>query len=455
MPGEAQSMAQVWELWLGQSVNEKFPLRRYLGGSERGAAFLTEWEGQKATIKLIPADPAKADRQLSNWNLALKLSHPHLIRLFDFGRCQLPGMQMIFVVMEHAEENLAQILPNRALTPAEARDMLEPTLEALAYVHSHGFVHGHLKPDNILAVGDQLKLSSDGLSRAGESGGGAIKTGAYDAPEKSRGDTSPAGDVWSLGMTLVEALTQRRPASDSSGMPVLPQKLPAPFDDIVHECLKRDPQQRATVAGIMARLKLPSTPRELAKSREAVMRGRLILPIVAVFIVIAVLVADPRFLERTRERQQAVPIVGERPKPQLKTETSSAPPATEPPARAITPPAKPSPARSQPGARQVVESNSAPQQAGIVEQVVPDVSPSARNTIQGTVRVRIRVHVDPSGNVVGAEFDSPGPSNYFARLAIEAARKWKFAPEAESREWILRFGFRRTGTQVDPVQLTR
>lgn len=448
-------MAQVWELWLGQSVNEKFPLRRYLGGSERGAAFLTEWEGQKATIKLIPADPAKAEPQLSTWSLGLKLSHPHLIRLFDLGRCQLSNKQMIFVVMEYAEENLAQILPLRALTPAEARETLEPALEALAYLHGQGFVHGHLKPANILAVNDELKLSSDGLSRTGELGGGVTEAGAYNPPEKASGEISPAGDVWSLGVTLVEALTQRRPVSDSAGIPVLPDKLPMPFGDIVRECLQRNPQQRATIAGIAARLRQPSTPGESGESHEAIARHRVILPIVAVFIVIAVLVANPRFLHRTRDQQEAASTVRQQPKAQPKPEQNLATHVAEQPANAVTPPAKPSPARSQPGAKKAIEPSNAPQRAGIVEEVLPKVSESARNTIQGTIRVRVRVHVDPSGNVVGAEVDSPGPSNYFARLAREAAQKWKFASAPESREWILRFGFQRTGTQVDPVPVAR
>lgn len=448
-------MAPVWERWLGQSVNDKFPLRHYLGGSERDAAFLTEWEGQKATIKLVPADAAKAESQLSRWKPALELSHPHLVRLFEVGHCQLSNMPMTFVVMEYAEENLAQILPNRALTLTEARDLLEPALEALAYLHGQGFVHSRLKPANILAVKDQVKLSSDALSRTGESRRGALEVGAYDPPEKAKGEISPAGDVWSLGMTLAEALTQHRPVSDSGGVRVFPQKLPAPFGDIVQECLKRDPRQRATIAGIAARLKRPSTPQKQAESREAIMRRRLIVPIIAVFLAIAVLVANPRFLHRTQQRQQVARPMGERPKTQAKTQTSSFPPTTEQPAPAITPPAKPSPARSRLGVEKVVESNSAPLPAGIVEQAVPNVSASARNTIQGTVRVRIRVHVDPSGNVVGAEFDSPGPSNYFAGLAMEAAGKWKFAPTPQPTEWILRFDFRRTGTQVAPVQVTR
>src|SRR5258708_20319723 len=70
--------------------------------------------------------------------------------------------------MEYAEENLSQFLPQRPLTPAEARDVLTPTLQALAFLHGQALVHGHGRPSNILSIEDQLKLSSDGISSAAE-----------------------------------------------------------------------------------------------------------------------------------------------------------------------------------------------------------------------------------------------------------------------------------------------
>ncbi len=115
-------------------------------------------------IKLIPVDPGNAELQLSRWRLAAKLSHPHLIRLFQMGPCQLGNTELLYAVMEYAEEDLSQILPHRPLTPGEAREMLESTLDALAHVHGNGFAHGHMKPANIMALDDRIKLSSDGLS---------------------------------------------------------------------------------------------------------------------------------------------------------------------------------------------------------------------------------------------------------------------------------------------------
>ncbi len=63
----------------------------------------------------------------------------------------------------------------------------------------------------------------------------------------------------------------------------------------------------------------------------------------------------------------------------------------------------------------------------VLEQILPEVSEKARATIQGVVRVSVRVHVDPAGNVSEASVDSGGPSKYFADLALKAARRWQFA----------------------------
>jgi TonB family protein len=93
----------------------------------------------------------------------------------------------------------------------------------------------------------------------------------------------------------------------------------------------------------------------------------------------------------------------------------------------------------------------------VAERVLPDVPQSASETIHGTVEVSIRVTVDPSGDVSNATFDSPGASKYFANLALQAARDWRFKPaqvdgQAVSSVWILRFQFRQTGTEVTPVE---
>jgi len=73
------------------------------------------------------------------------------------------------------------------------------------------------------------------------------------------------------------------------------------------------------------------------------------------------------------------------------------------------------------------------------------------------VRVGVRVKVDPAGNVSEAELDSPGPSPYFADMALKAARRWQFtSPESDGHsvpsEWLIHFHFTSTGTKALPTQ---
>jgi TonB family protein len=84
----------------------------------------------------------------------------------------------------------------------------------------------------------------------------------------------------------------------------------------------------------------------------------------------------------------------------------------------------------------------------VLHEEIPNVPRSARNTIHGHLKVAVRVTVDAAGNVVNQTLENPGPSKYFARLASEAARKWKFAAAdtQQSRQWLLRFEFTRDGT---------
>jgi TonB family protein len=343
-------MSESWKQWEGQVVDAKFPLHRYLGGSEHSSVFVTERGAppQKAAIKFVQVEEPDAELQLFRWKHAATLSHPNLLRIFESGRCRLGDFDLLYVVMEHAEENLSQFLPQRPLTPAEARDVLAPTLEALAYLHRESLVHGHIRPSNILAIDDQLKLSSEGLSsvadHADQSHLSAAETqqsppatslrhpSPYDPPEIAKGIISPAGDIWSLGITLVEALTQQLPApAGSAGQePIVPDTLPALFLDIARHCLYRDPQRRWTVAEIAARLNpgsvapfssaakpanAPSPVPVSAAALPAIIPSR--APQAPASVSVAVAKAEPARPEPARQ----VPLPPPASKPQVHTQT--------------------------------------------------------------------------------------------------------------------------------------
>ncbi|MET0533176.1 MAG: hypothetical protein ABW171_03040, partial [Steroidobacter sp.] len=114
------SSPEPWTQWVTQVVNGVFPLRRCLGHSIHGAVFLTEHPERNlpdAAIKLVRADGPQAKALLARWSAAATLSHPHLLRLFEVGQWHANGQDFVFVVMEHAEQTLAEVLRRRPLAP--------------------------------------------------------------------------------------------------------------------------------------------------------------------------------------------------------------------------------------------------------------------------------------------------------------------------------------------------
>jgi TonB family protein len=410
-------MADDWKQWEGQVIADAFPLRQYLGGDEDHAVFLTEYgqpAPQKAAIKIVLGPPESTESQLSRWHLASKLSHPNLLRIFSKGAARLGDTPLIYLVMECADESLAQVIPVRPLSTDEARQMIEPVLGVLAFLHGEGFVHGHLKPANILAIGECLKVSSSALCRIGECP--PSTTDAYAPPE---GTASPAGDIWSLGVTLVEAMSQHPPVRSQGADPVVPETLPQPFLEIARQCLRPDPKARPTVDDITALLQPPAK----LPAKRPMPKWAYALAAAPGLVLAAVLIA-PRLIDRQSP-----------PAPTKLPQISEAPPVETP-----APPPSKAAVRNE-----------------IIQRVLPEVPSQARRTIQGRVKVSVRVRVDPSGKVAEAKLDSPGPSKYFAQLALQAARRWKFAPAPDAdpgrpREWVLHFEFERTGTKVAPVR---
>lgn len=95
----------------------------------------------------------------------------------------------------------------------------------------------------------------------------------------------------------------------------------------------------------------------------------------------------------------------------------------------------------------------------VLDQVLPDAPEKALSTINGKVRITVLAHVNPAGNVTEADFTDPGPSKYFADLALKAVRRWEFnSPEVNGRsvasEWQIRFEFTASGVKAFPRQVT-
>jgi TonB family protein len=471
-----QTTTEFWPKWQNEVINGVYPLRRLLNGSDHSAVFLTECKAQDipaAAIKIIPAERVTL-AQLSHWRTAAGLSHPHLIRLLDAGLCQFAGRQFLFVVMEYAEQTLSQVLQQRALTAEEVQEMLPPALDALAFLHGKNLVQGQLKPANFLVVNDQLKLASDTVRPAGEPRASIAEPSAYDPPEAESGRLSSAGDIWALGMTMVEALTQRVPASpDKQSAPAcLPTPVTPALVDTIQRCLSHDPGSRPTASDLEAPFKrapqAPAVSVPQAVAREAPGRAAppqespkppALAPIVAAMLITLVAVwAGVRLFQGRPNAQQpaAIPVQpssqrgASAPAAALQTPATplSAPRVSAPVASARPKVTKPAPRRPVSPRSDQPAPASADTSPSVVHEEIPSVPRSARETIHGHVKVAVRVIVDRSGNVIDALLENPGPSRYFARLAKEAARKWRFAAadNEASRDWLLRFEFTRSGT---------
>jgi TonB family protein len=482
-----ETVTEVSPKWQSEVINGVYPLRRYLGGSDHSAVFLTDCKAQNvshAAIKIVPAERVLT-AQLSHWTTATGLSHPHLIRILDAGHCRLGGRPFVFVVMEYAEQTLAQVLAQRALTPDEVREMLLPTLDALAYLHDKSLVQGRLKPANFLAVDDQLKLASDTVRPAGEPRGSITRPSPYDPPEARDGRLSPAGDIWSLGVTLVEALTQRLPAwsNEAPETASLPTTLPAEFVDVIQRCLSHNPAGRPTARDLEAELKgapqeimfsaprtvAPEAPGDAAPPDAAppqesphprslvptLVAGAVLVLVAAIWGGVHLLKAPSASRASSQEASGAAQTSPQQTAPapatasQIPEAPRSAPPEiSTPSASARSGKSKPAPAR--PVSRRPDQPAQPPADVStsVVHAEIPGVPRSARHTIHGHIKVAVLVMVDRSGNVTDALLENPGPSWYFARVARDAARRWRFAPadDRDSREWLLRFEFTRGGT---------
>ncbi|HLZ12995.1 MAG TPA: TonB family protein [Candidatus Acidoferrum sp.] len=507
-------MSEQQHRWSGQNVAGRYPLGSYLGGTEHGSVFATEIvhaRAQKVAIKLIPAAALDAERQLARWKRAAALSHANLLKILDYGKCELDGAGYLFVVTEFADEDLGDILPERALNADETRGMIEPVVETLAFLHQQGWVHTRVHPGNILAMGDQIKLSSDSITPKDEMAGVAAKAEGFAAPEFGSIAVAAGQDIWSLGASIVAAMTQRPPVFREDGGLELAAEIPEPLAGIAREALQADATQRISIAGIRAKLNPASVPpvvaKEPAKQPEKkperiapkidpvkvplspvappamselrapiparppirVQGGKkrsYWMPIGAALVVAVIVFAWPKLNRQQSDADTTRPASS--PAPSAKTTTPSVAassrepvPASKRRAEAANAEIAPAAARSEsvPHSKSESKTDGPATKGDVMDQVLPDVSDKARATIQGRVRISIRVHVNAAGTVDTAEVDTPSGSKYFAEQAIKAAKKWQFtAPEISGRsvesDWLLHFEITSTATNVSSKQVS-
>lgn len=209
---------ELWSEYEGRTIDGAFPLTKLLQPEGRSAFFSTpNGTGRPTVIRLIESH-FDDDRIVSRWRGVAALNHPNLVKLKKFGKVELDGAPLVYGVMEPADGNLGEIVSVRRLTVEEAREVAESLVGALGALHDNGFVHEHVEPGSVLAVGEKIKLRSDCIR---------------ETPEGEEGAAIKRRDVRDMATVLLRSLTQRRTLEEAKGE--LP--LAAPFDGIVRNGL--------------------------------------------------------------------------------------------------------------------------------------------------------------------------------------------------------------------------
>ncbi|WP_228387129.1 protein kinase domain-containing protein [Ornithinicoccus halotolerans] len=227
---------------------------------------------RRVALKVMHADLARDEAFVAAFRqealAAARLSHPHVVGVFDQGADE----DVVFLAME--------LVPGRTLRDAireqaplsvqEAVDLLDPVLAALAAAHEAGLAHRDVKPENVL-IDDRgrVKVADFGLARAvttstATRGEVTWGTAAYLSPEQvQHGRADARSDVYSASLLLYELLTGAKAFPGSSPIHVAYQHVygevpragdlvptvPGELDALIRWGAATDPQQRPADAG--------------------------------------------------------------------------------------------------------------------------------------------------------------------------------------------------------------
>ncbi|MFF0480266.1 serine/threonine-protein kinase [Streptomyces sp. NPDC004435] len=257
-------------------VADRYRLHGCIGRGGMGEVWQATDEvlGRPVAVKLMLAqstDPSGADRFRLEAQTAARLSHPHVVGVFDFGTWD----GKLFLVMELVEgDSLASSPAHPLVLPAERVAVVAAHAAAgLAAAHRQGVVHRDIKPGNLLMDAEgTVKLADFGIARfvddpsAGlTTTGQIVGTGLYLAPERALGKpASPASDVYSLGCVLYQLLTGHPPFRADTATALLYQHIdsaPTPpsrlgvvltpaFEAYLLSLLAKQPEQRPPAQAI-------------------------------------------------------------------------------------------------------------------------------------------------------------------------------------------------------------
>ena len=197
---------------------------------------------RQVAVKVVPVavtEPVGRARFVREARSAAGLCHPNAVAVFDAGEAD----GYLYIVMELVEgRSLATVLAeSEPLDLAQATAIAASVLAALGQAHSAGIVHRDVKPSNIMvSYGGVVKLLDFGIARrlddlAGEvtAAGEIVGTPKYLAPEQIEGrPTSPATDVYAVGVVLYEMLAGVAPFNGDSPVATALAHTTAPVPDV-------------------------------------------------------------------------------------------------------------------------------------------------------------------------------------------------------------------------------
>ena len=205
------------------ALSDRYAISRELGAGGMATVYLAHdvKHGRDVAIKVLHTDLSVTlgrDRFLREIQLAARLSHPHVLPLYDSG--EAAGILYYVMPVVRGESLRDRLGRERQLPIADAVRIVTATARALAYAHEQGIVHRDVKPENILLQDDHVFVADFGIGKAisamGDEAmtrtGMSVGTPAYLSPEQAAGElVDGRSDQYALACVLYETLVGEPP----------------------------------------------------------------------------------------------------------------------------------------------------------------------------------------------------------------------------------------------------
>ncbi len=156
-------------------LSDHYDLERELGAGGMAIVFLARdvKHDRQVAVKVFRPELASSlgsERFLREIKIAAKLSHPHILPLYDSGEAG----GFLYYVMPFVEgESLGDRMEREQMLPIDdALQIAREVADALNYAHARGLVHRDIKPDNIMLTGGHAVVMDFGIARAVTAAGG-------------------------------------------------------------------------------------------------------------------------------------------------------------------------------------------------------------------------------------------------------------------------------------------